>query len=188
MKNITKNIIVCLNKYDNDTDEDIAYVKEYVTKLKVKFAVSTAYKDGGVGAIPLAKEVLSMLNKKSKYEELYSLDLPLQDKISRIVKDIYKAGKINYSESALKMIKMLEDNKLDKKPICIAKTQYSISDNKDVLGYPKDYEVTVKNIKVYNGAGFITIYLGSIITMPGLPKEPNYEKIHLVDGEIIGLS
>ena len=188
MKNITKNIIVCLNKYDNDTDEDIAYVKEYVAKLKVKFAVSTAYKDGGVGAIPLAKEVLSMINKKSKYEELYSLDLPLQDKISRIVKDIYKAGKINYSESALKMIKMLEDNKLDKKPICIAKTQYSISDNKDVLGYPKDYEVTVKNIKVYNGAGFITIYLGSIITMPGLPKEPNYEKIHLVDGEIIGLS
>ena len=188
MKNITKNLIVCLNKYDNDTGEDIAFVKDYVTKLKVKFAVSTAYKDGGVGAISLAEEVIAMANKKTKYEELYSLDLPLQDKISRIVKDIYKAGKINYSDSALKMIKMIEDNKLDHKPICIAKTQYSISDNKDVLGYPKDYEVTVKNIKVYNGAGFITIYLGSIITMPGLPKEPNYEKIHLVDGEIVGLS
>ena len=76
---------------------------------------------------------------------------------------------------------------MDGLPICIAKTQYSISDNKNILGYPKDYEVTVKNIKLYNGAGFITVYLGNIITMPGLNKEPNYQKIDLINGEIKGV-
>ena len=82
----------------------------------------------------------------------------------------------------------LKENGLDKLPVVIAKTQYSISDNKDVLGNPEDYEVTVRNIKLYNGAGFITVYLGSIITMPGLPKKPNYEKIYLENNEIVGLS
>ncbi len=189
MKNITNNLIICLNKYDNDQDEDINYVKEYVTKLGYRFTMSTAYKDGGVGAVDLANQIVQMTSKKTKpYHELYSLDLKLQDKITKIVKDIYQAGTINYSKEALDTIKLLEKNKLDKLPICVAKTQYSISDNKDVLGAPKDYTVTVKNIKLYNGAGFITIYLGSIITMPGLPKEPNYEKIHLKNGEIIGLS
>ena len=83
---------------------------------------------------------------------------------------------------------IIEENNLGKLPICIAKTQYSISDNKDVLGNPEDYEVTVRNIKLYNGAGFITVYLGSIITMPGLPKKPNYEKIYIENNEIVGLS
>ena len=107
--------------------------------------------------------------------------------INRIIKDIYKAGKIEYSQKALDIIKLLKDNNLDKLPICIAKTQYSISDNKDCLGYPKNYDVTVKNIKLYNGAGFITIYLGNIITMPGLNKEPNYKRIDLINNEIIGV-
>ena len=83
--------------------------------------------------------------------------------------------------------KQIEKMNLDKLPVCIAKTQYSISDNKDVLGYPKDYDVTVKNVKLYNGAGFVTIYLGNIITMPGLNKEPNYKNINLVDNEIVGV-
>ena len=187
LKNMTKNIVVCLNKYNNDTEEDINFVKEYCIKENVKFATSTAYLDGGSGAIPLAEEVLKF-DSQETYTTLYNKEDELENKISRVIKDIYGASKINYTEEALSKIKDLKDNNLDKLPICIAKNQYSISDNKDLLGYPKDYEVTVRNIKLYNGAGFITIYLGSIITMPGLPKLPNYEKINLVDNEIIGLS
>jgi formate--tetrahydrofolate ligase len=184
---MTKNIIVCLNKYENDTDEDITFVESYCKKQKVRFAISTAFKDGGVGAIPLADEILA-IDKEEKYKKLYDEKLPIEDKISRIVKDIFKANKINYSEQAQSIIDSLKENGLDKLPVVIAKTQYSISDNKDVLGNPADYEVTVRNIKLYNGAGFITVYLGSIITMPGLPKKPNYEKIYLEDNEIVGLS
>lgn len=188
LKNMTNNIVVCLNKYDNDTDEDIEFVKKYALEQDVRFAISTAYKDGGVGAVDLAKEVIASLNNESEYKELYSLDLSIKEKIAKVLKDIYKAGIIKYTEDAEKMIETLEHDGFSNLPICIAKTQYSISDNKDNLGYPQDYEVTVKNIKLYNGAGFITIYLGSIITMPGLPVHPNYEKIDLIDNEIIGLS
>lgn len=187
LKNMTSNIIVCLNKYDTDTEEEIAFVKKYVHQQKIKFAVSTAYKDGGAGAIPLAEEILSITEKET-YKELYDVTLPIEEKIASIVKDIFKACKINYTEEAKEMINTLKENNLDKLPVVIAKTQYSISDNKDALGNPSDYEVTVRNIKLYNGAGFITVYLGSIITMPGLPKKPNYEKIYLEDNEIVGLS
>lgn len=187
LKHLTNNIVVCLNKYDNDTDNDIEYVRNYCQEQNIRFAISTAYKDGGEGAIELAKEVLSF-NTKETYKSLYNVNDKLQDKILSIVKDIYKASKINYTVEALNSIKKLEDNNLDKLPICIAKTQYSISDNKDSLGNPVNYEVTVKNIKLYNGAGFITIYLGDIITMPGLPKQPNYEKISLDQNQVVGLS
>lgn len=187
LKNMTKNIIVCLNKYDNDSAEDIEFVKEYCTKENVKFTISTAYKDGGVGALDLAEEILSMTTKEH-YHKLYDTTLSIEEKINKIVKDIYKASRVNYTEESLAIINSLKENKLDKLPIVIAKTQYSISDNKDLLGNPKNYEVTVRNVKLYNGAGFITIYLGSIISMPGLPKKPNYEKISTSNNEIIGLS
>lgn len=187
LKNMTNNIIVCLNKYDNDTIEEINFVKDYCKDQNVKFAISTAYKDGGEGAIKLAEEILS-IEAKEDYKELYNKTSSIEEKISRIVKDIFKAKKINYSKEAQKIICSLKENNLDKLAVIIAKTQYSISDNKDLLGDPSDYEVTVKNIKIYNGAGFITIYLGDIITMPGLPKKPNYEKIYIEENNIIGLS
>ena len=138
LKNMTKNIIVCLNKYDNDTDEDIAFVEKYCQEQKVKFAVSTAYKDGGVGAIPLADEVLAMTNKE-KYKKLYDVKVPVEEKIDRIVKDIFKASKVNYSDQAKSILDSLKDNNLDKLPVVISKTQYSISDDKDVLGNPEGY-------------------------------------------------
>lgn len=187
LKNMTNNIVVCLNKFDTDTEEEILYVKNYCINENAKFAISTAYKDGGVGAIPLAEEILS-LTEKENYKEIYNIELPLKDKIEKVLKGIYNASNVIYtSEAEEKITKLTEDN-LSNLPICIAKTQYSISDNKDLLGNPKNYEVTVKNIKLYNGAGFITIYLGNIITMPGLPASPNYEKIDLIDNEIVGLS
>ena len=185
VSNFTKNIIVCLNKFGEDTDEEIEIVKDYVAKQKLPFTTSTSYLDGEKGSIDLAKKVLEY--DKVSYQEIYKTTDTLEDKIDRIVKDIYQAGKIEYSKTALETIKLIKDNKLDNLPICVAKTQYSISDNKDVLGYPKNYDVTVRDVKLYNGAGFITIYLGSIITMPGLNKKPNYLNIDLVDNEIIGV-
>ena len=187
LKNITKNIIVCLNKFTTDTEEEIEFVKNYSLNEGVKFSVSTAFTDGGKGAVDLAEQVLS-INNLEDYYELYHNKISLETKINSILIDIFKATKIHYSSEALKTIEYLKSNNLDNLPICIAKTQYSISDNKDLLGNPKDYEVTIKNIKLYNGAGFITIYLGNIITMPGLPSSPNYEKIDLIDNQIIGLS
>lgn len=187
LKNMTKNIIVCLNKYTNDTDEEIEFVKQHALKQDVKFSLSTAYVDGGSGALDLAKQVLSIDNKE-QYMELYHTKVPMETKINSILIDMFKASKVNYSDEALKQLEYLKEHHLDELPIVIAKTQYSISDNKDLLGYPTNYEVTIKQVKLYNGAGFITIYLGSIITMPGLPKNPNYEKIDLIDNKIIGLS
>ena len=130
---------------------------------------------------------LSITNKE-EYKTLYDVNSSIEEKIDRIVKDIFKASKVNYSEEASSILYSLKENKLDNLPVVISKTQYSISDDKDVLGNPENYEVTVRNVKLYNGAGFITIYLGIIIAMPGLPKKPNYEKIYIDNNEIVGLS
>ena len=185
LNKFTKKIIVCLNKFNEDLEEEINIVKDFVEKQDIPFTISTSYIEGEKGSIELAKKVLEY--DEVSYREIYNIEDKLEDKINRIIKDIYKASKIEYSQKALDIIKLLKDNNLDKLPICIAKTQYSISDNKDCLGYPKNYDVTVKNIKLYNGAGFITIYLGNIITMPGLNKEPNYKRIDLINNEIIGV-
>ena len=130
---------------------------------------------------------VTKLTDDTPYQELYDVNLSLQDKIALIVKKFYHANAVNYTTSALSVIAELEKNHLANKPICIAKTQYSISDNKNLLGYPKDYSVTVRDLKLYNGAGYITVYLGNIITMPGLPKKPNYEEISYEDNQIKGL-
>ena len=186
LSKFTKNIIVCLNKFDTDTETEIALLKEYVTSHHLPFCLSTAYKDGSKGTLDLAMQV-TKLTDDTPYQELYDVNLSLQDKIALIVKEFYHANAVNYTTSALSVIAELEKNHLANKPICIAKTQYSISDNKNLLGYPKDYSVTVRDLKLYNGAGYITVYLGNIITMPGLPKKPNYEEISYEDNQIKGL-
>jgi formate--tetrahydrofolate ligase len=188
LKNFHSNIVVALNKFATDTKEEIKEVKDFVENEGIEFAVSTAFLDGGKGALELADKVVALTNKKYTKKELYKETDSIEDKISRVVKDVYKAGKIIYSEEAKKKIKDIKNNKLDKQPIVVAKTQYSISDDPKKLGYPKDYEVTIRDIKLYNGAGFITVYLGNMITMPGLPKVPNYEHITLEGDKIIGLS
>ena len=188
LKKFTSHIVVALNKFSTDTDEEIEIIKNYCKSQKVDFEISEAYIKGGVGAVDLAKKVIKVCEKKNDFKFLYDVSEKLTDKIEKVCKEIYHAGKITYSPLAkekLKMIKRLEENDL---PICIAKTQYSISDDPKKLGYPKDYEVTVRDIELHTGAGFITVLLGSILTMPGLPKVPNYEIIDLNDNnEIVGL-
>lgn len=187
LSKLTNNIIVCLNKFNDDSIEELEYVMKYVNDRNIQCSIASAFTDGSDGCLDLAKKVINLSNG-AVYNTLYDIEDKIDIKINKVLKDLLGARNITYSDKALDMLNNIVNNNLDKLPICIAKTQYSISDDKDVLGYPKDYDVIVKDIKLYNGAGFITIYLGNIITMPGLPKVPNYEKIDLVDGNIIGMS
>jgi len=188
MLKYTSNIVVCLNKYNTDTDKEIDVVRKFVSSYNVSFAVNEAYSKGGVGALTLAQEVVKICDNDNDFKLLYDIDLSIQEKIETIVKNIYHGSYVEYSEIVLEKIKDIENVGLDKLPICIAKTQYSISDDKNKLGYPKDYSVCVKDISIYAGAGFITVYLGDIMTMPGLSRHANYENIDIDDnGDIIGI-
>ena len=188
MLKYTKHIVVCLNRYDTDTDEEIQIVRDFVSKYGLRFAVSTAYVDGGKGASDLAKEVVSVCEEDSDFKVLYDLNQSIQSKIKTICTEIYHASDVIYSKEALEKIKDLESIGLDQLPVCIAKTQYSISDDKNKLGYPRDFSVEVKDVSVYAGAGFITVYLGDIMTMPGLSRHANYENIDMDrDGNIVGI-
>ena len=189
MLKYTSNIVVCLNKYDTDDLEEINIIEKFVKSKNVEFAISSAYSNGGNGAIELAEKVVNICDKENDFKMLYDTNLSIYDKIETICREIYHASNINYSDKAIEKINNIENIGMDKLPVCIAKTQYSISDNKDLLGYPKNYSVTVRDITLYAGAGFITVYLGDIMTMPGLSKHANYERIDIdSDGNIVGLS
>ena len=189
MLKYTSNIVVCLNKYDTDDLEEINIIEKFVKSKNVEFAISSAYSNGGNGAIELAEKVVNICNQENDFKMLYDTNLSIYDKIETICREIYHASNINYSDKAIEKINNIENIGMDKLPVCIAKTQYSISDNKDLLGYPKNYSVTVRDITLYAGAGFITVYLGDIMTMPGLNKHANYERIDIdSDGNIVGLS
>ncbi len=182
------NLIVCLNKYHTDFPSEIDIVKEYCDSLDIPFSISTSYTDGSNGSLDLGEKVIELCDKKKQLHYLYSEDLSIKEKFERLAFNIYHAGSIKYLDKAKAEIEQIEKLHLDHLPICVAKTQYSLSDDKNKLGYPKDYEITVRDIKLYSGAGLITILLGDIMTMPGLPKEPNFEHIKLDSNEkIVGI-
>jgi len=182
------NVIVCLNKFSTDTDEEINIVKNFVNDLNIEFSISTAYTDGGNGAIDLANKVINLCNKNNNFKLLYEDTLSIKDKIDKIAHEIYHARNINYSQIALDKISYYTEKGFGNYPVCIAKTQYSFSDNAKIVGAPNDFDIEVKDVQIFNGAGFITVYLGDIMIMPGLSRKPNYEKIDIIDGNIIGLS
>ena len=185
MLKYTSNIIVCLNKFKTDTPKEIKLVKDLVDSKGILFASSTSYTDGGKGAKDLAQKVVELVENKNDFKLLYKDELTVKEKIETISKNIYHTTSITYTDSALKKIKEIESLGYSNYPICIAKTQYSISDNPKLLGYPKDFPITIKDINIYTGAEFIVAYLGDIMTMPGLPRVPNYEKIDMNNKGII---
>lgn len=188
LKKFGNNVIVCLNKYNTDLDEEISFVREYCENNNMVFACSSAYSDGGEGAIDLANKVIDVCKNENDFRLLYEENIDLKEKISCVCKEIYRCNNINYSSIALEKINDLISNGFGNLPVCIAKTQYSFSDNAKLVGAPNNFDIFVNDINLYNGAGFVTVLLGDIMTMPGLPKVPNYEKIDFVDNEIIGLS
>ncbi len=188
MKKYLDNIIVCLNKFAFDDEEEILFVKNYCTDLGCEFEISDSYALGGEGAKELAKKIAQMCENKKEFHLLYDENETIKDKIEKVSKEIYHASSVKYLDEANMSIQKIEEIGLDKMPICVAKTQYSISDDSKKLGYPKDYEITVRDVKVNSGAGFIVVYMGKIMTMPGLSKRPAYENMKIdSDGAIYGL-
>lgn len=180
-------VIVAINKYNDDTDKEMQVIKDLCKEIEVSVEVSTAYVDGGKGAVKLAEKVLSSIKENSILRHPYELEDELDVKIEKLAKKIYHASKINYSDEAKEKIENLKNSEYALYPVCVAKTQYSLSDDAKKLGDPRDYEITVKDIRLYAGAKFITVLLNDIMTMPGLPKIPNYEKINFKSGKISGL-
>ena len=180
-------IVVCINKFSDDSDDDIEYIKNYVTKLGYPCDVSDAYNKGGEGAVVLANTVIKTCDKETNFNPLVNDSMSIRDKISKLNLAVYNSKYVEYSDEALEKLKLIDNLDLSYLPICVAKTQYSISDNPKLLGYPKDNVLHVRDLVINGGAGFITVLCGKIYTMPGLPKKPNYENIDLIDGKIKGL-
>jgi len=192
VNNLTKfgvPVVVCLNKYDSDKENEIKVVEEYCDNKSLTFAISDAYNNGSDGAIELADKVISVCDKDNGFNYLYDTNLSIKDKIDVLCREIYHASNIEYSELVLQKINDLDNNNHSNLPICVSKTQYSLSDDDKKLGNPVDYTINVRDIELYNGAEFIVVLLGKTLRMPGLPKNPNYEKIKLDDNyNIVGLS
>jgi formate--tetrahydrofolate ligase len=170
--------VIALNVFPTDTEKEIRFLENAVKNLGVEFARSEVWKKGGSGGIELAKAVIEAVEKeKVNFEFLYNERDSLEKKIEIIAKEIYGAGKISYSKGAKEQIKMLKRKKLDKVPVCIAKTQFSLSDDPKKLGRPQGSTLRIKDIRLSNGAGFIVALAGDIMTMPGLPKSPAAERI-----------
>ncbi len=181
--------VVAVNRFPTDTDKEIEFIIDECKKLGVNVVLSTVWAEGGKGGEALAKEVIRLCEEeKGDFTYSYELDGTIEEKIESIVKKVYRGDGIEITPEAKAEIDKLTELGLDKLPICMAKTQYSFSDNKDLLGAPEGFTVTVRKVKVSSGAGFIVALTGNIMTMPGLPKVPAAEKIDVdADGKITGL-
>jgi formate--tetrahydrofolate ligase len=181
--------VVAINRFVTDSDEELKFVEEYCNKLGVQVALTEVWAKGGEGGLALAEKVLNILeNEQGNFRVLYDEKLSIREKMGVIAREIYGADGVSFTKDAEKQIKELETIGLDKLPICVAKTQYSLSDNQMLLGRPKDFTVTVREVRVSNGAGFIVALTGDIMVMPGLPKVPAAEKMDILeDGTIVGL-
>ena len=181
--------VVAVNRFPTDTDAEIDFIIEKCRELGVNVRLSTVWADGGKGAEELAREVVRLCEEeKGGFTFSYELDGSIEDKITAVVKKVYGGDGINILPAAKKQIDKLAELGFDKCPVCIAKTQYSFSDDPSKLGAPEHFTVTVKNVKISAGAGFIVVLTGDIMTMPGLPKVPAAERIDVDDdGKISGL-
>lgn len=182
-------VVVAINKFVTDSDEEVNFIKEYCDKLGVKVALSDVWAKGGEGGVELGEVVCDILeNEESNFKPIYEIESSIEEKINTIAKEIYGASGVVFTANAKKQITELETFGLDKLPICMAKTQYSLSDNPALKGRPENFEITVKEVRVSNGAGFIVALNGDIMTMPGLPKVPAANRMDILDnGEILGL-
>lgn len=180
--------VVAVNKFPTDTQAEIDLIISECKKLGVNVVLSDVWANGGNGGIELAKEVVALCEKENSFEFAYTLDGTIEDKINAIVKKIYRGNKAVFTKNAKKQIDKLTELGFDKLPVCMAKTQYSFSDDLTKIGAPENFEITVKNVRVSAGAGFIVALTGDIMTMPGLPKKPAAENIDVDEnGKITGL-
>ena len=180
-------VVVAINRFLTDGEEELKYIEQYCKENGADFALSDVFANGGDGGMALAEKVVEACEKPSDFAPIYPLDLSVKDKIKAVAQKIYGAADVTYTTQAEKAIKEVEALGAGNMPVCIAKTQYSLSDNPALLGAPKDFTITVRNVSLSNGAGFVVVYTGDIMTMPGLPKVPAAEKVDIENDKIVGL-
>lgn len=182
-------IVVTLNSFVTDTEDEVSFVEKFCKEKGCEFALARVWEKGGEGGIELAEKVLDTLaNKKSNFKLLYEDEAGLKEKIETVAKEIYGADKVVYTSGASKQIRQLEELGFGKLPVCIAKTQYSLSDDPALLGRPENFDISVREVYVSAGAGFVVVLTGAVMTMPGLPKKPAAYSIDVnEDGRITGL-
>ncbi len=181
-------VVVAINHFYADTDREIEFVKNFCESKGADFSVTKCFAEGGEGSVDLAQKVVDACEKENNFHHLYDLDMPLYDKVETIAREIYGADGVDYTKEAKKSIDEFIALGADKIPVCMAKTQYSLSDNPTALGRPKNFRITVSSASLSNGAGFIVLQTGSIMTMPGLSKSPAAFKIDVDEnGNTVGL-
>lgn len=182
------NVIVAINKYNQDSDDEIEYLKNKLSDKGIMMSLVEGFTQGGDGAKDIANKLISLVEEKEEFKYIYDLNDDIKMKIEKVAQKIYYAKGVEYSEEALREIERIEKMGYGNYPICIAKTQYSFSDDPKILECDKDYNIKIRGVEIKNGAEFIVVLAGKIMTMPGLPKEPAAEKIDILDnGEVVGI-
>lgn len=187
VKMFCSNMVVAINKFSSDTEAEIEILEDFCKEQGVNFAVADVFEKGGQGAISLAKEVVKLCQNEVDFNLLYKDQLSLKEKIEKVATKVYGANRVFYEDAAEKKLKNFSDLGFSSLPVCIAKTQYSFSTDPKKLGSPRDFTVTVKDVKLSCGAGFVVVITNNIMTMPGLIKTPAANFIDLVDGKIVGV-
>ena len=192
VENVTKNYglpcVVAVNRFPTDTEAELTMVKEKCASLGVNAVVSEVWGRGGEGGLDLAAEVIKLAEGKNDFHFVYEDDLSLKEKIEAVASKIYRADGVDFTAAAARQLASIEKDGYRRLPVCIAKTQYSFSDDPKLLGAPEDFRITVREVKLCSGAGFVVVKTGDIMTMPGLPKVPAAEKIDVDEnGKITGL-
>ena len=192
VENVTKNYglpcVVAINRFPTDTEAELEMVREKCKTLGVNVALSEVWGKGGEGGRELAEEVLRLVEGENNFHFVYEDDLTLAEKIESVATKIYRADGVDFDANAKKQLATIESLGFGNLPVCMAKTQYSFSDNAALIGAPRDFKITIRDVKVCSGAGFVVVKTGDIMTMPGLPKVPSAEKIDVDDdGVITGL-
>lgn len=182
------NVIVAINKYNEDTKIEINYLRNKLEEQGIELSLVEGYKKGGKGAIDIANKLVDIVENRCKFKFVYDLDDSIYNKVNKVCKEIYGASNVIFSDSAKESIKRIEKLKLDKVPVCIAKTQYSLSDNPKNLLCDDSYDITIRDVELKNGAGFVVCKAGTIMTMPGLPKVPAANSIDIDENNnIVGI-
>ena len=185
-------VVVAINRFHTDTEAELKVIDDCCRELGVSYALSEVFAKGGEGGVDLAKTIVEVIDKnagkESKFAPIYADTLTIEEKIQTIAQKIYGADGVQYTAAAKKALKDIRALGGDSMPVCIAKTQYSLSDNASLLGRPKGFTITIRDLRLSNGAGFVVAYAGDIMTMPGLPKSPAALRIDVDEkGVISGL-
>ena len=181
-------VVVAINRFGADSDAELQVIDDCCKELGVRYALSEVFAKGGEGGMELAQTICDVIDEnegKSRFAPIYPDEAPVEEKVETIAKTIYGAAGVTFSNKALKSLKEIKALGGDKMPVCIAKTQYSLSDDPALLGRPTGFTITIRDLKLSSGAGFVVAYAGDIMTMPGLPKVPAAEKIDVDDQAVI---